>query len=353
MKHLSLLSAGVSSLLAFVPAAAQNTASGSGALTATTTGKQDTAFGYHTLTTNSVGSDNTAVGFSALEANDHGADNTSVGSGALQANLAGASNSALGYNAMNHNLAGGGNVAGGAFALHFNTKGDFNVACGYRALFANTIGNGNTALGSNAGAAINSGSNNIDIGANVEGLLDDTATIRIGQQGTQKEAYLAGVQGQTTASGAAVYIDATGKLGTLTSSRRFKDGIRDMGDMSAVLLSLQPVTYRYKPQIDPAGAPQFGLVAEDVARIDPDLVVRDAAGQPYSVRYEAVDAMLLNEFLKEHQRVGELEKSRQLVEEEQRTIAAQGQQIAAQSRQLEQLEMEVRVLAADKSSPTR
>jgi Chaperone of endosialidase len=336
-------------LMAFLslvdPTRAQNTTTGTGALTSITTGKNNVADGSNALHSDLVGADNTAIGFDALQTSTGGADNTAAGSNALQANMSGSSNTGVGYEALYHNLTGGGNVASGSLALYYNTKGNFNVGSGYRALYANTTGNSNTAVGDNAGSVISTGSNNIDIGANVVGTLSDTGTIRIGMQGNQKATYIAGIQGQTTAAGAAVYIDSTGKLGTLTSSRRFKDDIRQMGSTSDVLLSLQPVTYHYKPQIDPKGTAQFGLVAEDVARVDPDLVVPDADGKPYSVRYEAVNAMLLNEFLKEHRRVQKLEQEQQVVAIQQATIASQAEEISAQQKQLNELEAKFDTLA--------
>jgi hypothetical protein len=346
MKSLSTLALVIAFLSLADPTRAQNTATGTGALLSVTTGKNNVADGFNALHSDLIGADNTAIGFDALQASSQGADNTATGSNALQANISGSSNTGVGYEALYHNLTGGGNLASGALALYYNTKGNFNVGSGYRALYANTTGNSNTAVGENAGSTVSTGSNNIDIGANVVGTVSDSGTIRIGMQGNQKATYIAGIQGQTTAAGSAVYIDATGKLGTLTSSRRFKDDIQQMGSTSDVLLALQPVTYHYKPQIDPKGTAQFGLVAEDVAKVDPDLVVPDADGKPYTVRYEAVDAMLLNEFLKEHQRVQKLEQEQQQVAIQQATIASQAEEISAQRKQLNDLEAKFDALAS-------
>jgi hypothetical protein len=165
-----------------------------------------------------------------------------------------------------------------------------------------TAGSGNILLGTQAGYNT-SGSNNIVIGN--AGAANEDGAIRIGTPGTHKAAYLAGVAGVTVSAGVTVVVDTNGKLGVLTSSRRYKSDITEMGDASDVLLGLQPVRFHYKSEIDPAATPQFGLIAEDVAKVDPDLIVRDNDGRPYTVRYEAVNAMLLNEFLKQHRKMDE------------------------------------------------
>ena len=149
-------------------------------------------------------------------------------------------------------------------------------------------------------------SNNIDIGANVDGVAGESNTIRIGNTDIT-DTFISGISGTTVASGAAVLVDSNGHLGTVTSSKRFKDNIKPMDKASEALLALKPVTFRYKKEIDPAGISQFGLVAEEVEKVNPDLVVRDQEGTPYTVRYEAVNAMLLNEFLKEHKKTEKLE----------------------------------------------
>jgi hypothetical protein len=168
-------------------------------------------------------------------------------------------------------------------------------------------GSGNIGLGYQAATNLTSGNNNIDIGN--AGLSSDNSIIRIGTTGTtnttgyQTNTFIAGISGTTLAGGSAVYVTTTGQLGIHTSSERFKEDIRNMGDQSEALLALRPVTFRYKPEVDREGIPQFGLVAEEVAKVDPDLVLRDEQQRIYSVRYEAVNAMLLNEFLKEHRTV--------------------------------------------------
>ena len=171
-------------------------------------------------------------------------------------------------------------------------------------------------MGSNAGANLTTGGNNIDIGANVPGNAGEANTIRIGKQGTQKNTFIAGIFG-TAVTGSSVVVSSTGKLGVATSSARFKEAIKPMDDASAVVLKVRPVTFRYKEEIDPDKIPQFGLIAEEVEKIDPNLITRDESGKPVTVRYEAVNAMLLNEFLKERLKAGEEHRK---VEEQGRTI---------------------------------
>ena len=150
------------------------------------------------------------------------------------------------------------------------------------------------------------GGNNIEIAHH--GTPGDIATIRIGTKKNQKNTYIAGITGVTVAGGVSVIVDDSGHLGTVTSSARFKDNVRPMDKASEAILALQPVTFRYKHDLDPEGIPQFGLVAEQVEKVNPDLVARDEQGKPYTVRYEAVNAMLLNEFLKEHRKVQEQDR---------------------------------------------
>jgi hypothetical protein len=162
-------------------------------------------------------------------------------------------------------------------------------------------------LGFQAGLNLRNGSNNIYIG-NAGGTSSESATIRIGTTDVQNATFIAGINGVTVPNGVGVIVGIDGKLGTVVSSERFKDAIKPMDKASEVILALQPVTFRYKKELDPDGTPQFGLVAEEVEKVNPDLVARDDHGKPYTVRYEAVNAMLLNEFLKEHRTVQELKK---------------------------------------------
>jgi hypothetical protein len=165
-------------------------------------------------------------------------------------------------------------------------------------------GSENTALGAGAGFHLTTGDNNIDIGYNVQGVAGESNTIRIGSTDITTTV-IRGISGQTIASGATVLVASNGQLGTMTSSERFKQEIKPMDSASEALLALKPVTFRYKKEIDPAGTSQFGLVAEEVEKVNPELVVRDEDGKPYTVRYDQVNAMLLNEFLKEHKTVQE------------------------------------------------
>ncbi len=283
-------------------AGSNNTANGTNALLQNTTGNENTAIGVLALSGNSTGNDNTAIGLAALANNTIGNANTATGAAALQ-NNSGFNNAADGFQALQYNTTGNYNTASGQGSLLNNTTGHNNTAAGQNALRSNTIGSGNIALGSNAGGNLTTGSNNIDIFD--RGVAGESNTIRIGRKGTQSATYVAGIRGATVAGGVGVIVDLNGHLGTVTSSERYKHAIRPMDKASEAILALKPVTFRYKHELDPAGIPQFGLVAEQVEKVSPDLVARDDQGKPYSVRYEAVNAMLLNEFLKEHRKVEE------------------------------------------------
>jgi len=165
-------------------------------------------------------------------------------------------------------------------------------------------------------------------------VAGESNTIRIGDESVQTATYIAGISGRTASGGAAVFVNSNGKLGTSTSSARFKEEIKPMGEASEAILALKPVTFRYKPEIDPKGIPQFGLVAEEVEKVNPDLVARDKEGKPYSVRYDQVNAMLLNEFLKEHRKN----------EEQQATIARQQKQIEALAAGLQKVSAQLEVI---------
>jgi len=324
-----------------------NTAVGSEALSNNTNGIFNTAIGRNALSTNTDGFYNTAIGMSALFANTTAFYNTAVGTFALIANSTGASNTVTGSFALQNNTTGSDNTVTGAFALRSNTIGSNNTASGQASLSHNTTGSNNTAvgqnglrsnktgssnigLGVNAGSDLTTGDNNIDI-AN-RGVAGESNTIRIGKQGTETATFIAGISGATVPDGVGVIVGSDGKLGTVLSSERFKDKVQPMDKASEAILALKPVTFRYKQELDPKGIPQFGLVAEEVEKVNPDLVVRDEQGKPYTVRYEAVNAMLLNEFLKEHKKVQELEG---MVASLATTVKEQASQLQKVSAQLE------------------
>jgi hypothetical protein len=314
-----------------------NTAEGQNALQSLTSGIHNTALGYQTLFSNTTGHDNMGNGFQALDKNTTGSDNTANGVQALYSNTTGSLNTASGYQALFSNIIGVGNTAtgyaaldrntsndntaNGYAALAFNSTGFDNTATGAQALNNSTTGDFNTAIGRGALENITTGLNNIALGesAGLNHTLDDGQNIDIGNAGvagdnrttrigaSQLRAFIAGIYGVNEGGTILpVYINSNDQLGTVSSSRRFKKEIKAMDRTSEAILGPKPVTFQYKS--DPAGAgPQFGLIAEEVAEVNPDLVVRDAEGEIYTVRYDAVNAMLLNEFLKEHRKVKEQE----------------------------------------------
>src|SRR5204863_3679927 len=226
----------------------------------------------------------------------------------------------------------GGNNAGvGVNVLFSNTTGNLNVALGVNSLLRNTTGSSNIALGVNAGGNLTIGNSNIDIGN--AGVAAEANTTRVGTQGTQRRVFIAGISG-TAITGTPVVVNASGQLGVAASSERFKDEIKPMNSVSEAILALQPVTFRYKKTIDPDRIPQFGLVAEEVAKVNPDLVARDAKGEVYTVRYEAVNAMLLNEFLKEHRKNEEQETT---IAELKSGLTALADMVKAQASQIQQV----------------
>ena len=301
-----------------------NTANGYAALQNNTTGEANTANGYIALSSNTTGLGNTATGYQTLIVNTTGERNTANGIDALFSNTTGSFNTAIGGSTLASNTTGGDNTATGVNALINNTTGNGNTATGLYALQNNTTGSSNIALGTFAGTNLTTGDNNIDVGN--AGVSAEANTIRIGTAGTQTNAYMSGIYQTTVARGLAVVIDSTGHLGTKGSSERFKDAIKPMDEASEVIHALKPVTFHYKKDLDPAGIPQFGLVAEEVAKVNPDLVARDDQGKIYTVRYDAVNAMLLNEFLKEHRTVQELKSN---AAKQEATIAKQQTQIEA------------------------
>ena len=347
-----------------------NTVEGSGALQSLTTGIHDTALGYQTLFLDTIGNyntatgsqalrnntadNNTADGFQALLKSTTGGDNTATGWRALFSNTIGTGNTANGLQALNSNTIGTGNTAMGFQTLFNNTTGSHNAAVGEDALSGNTTGSFNIALGYGCGGSVTTGSFNIDIGN--KGLAGDDGTIRIGT--SQSATFIAGISGAGQGGpAAAVFINTnTGQLGTAapSSSRRFKREIKPMDQTSEAILGLKPVTFQYKS--DSKGTPQFGLIAEEVEKVNPDLVVRDTKGEVYTVRYEAVNAMLLNEFLKQHRTVQALKSTAakeevtitQLRQDFQSKLAEQQKQIKALTSGLEKVSAQ---LEASKTAP--
>ena len=250
-------------------------------------------------------------------------------------------NTAIGIGAST-NTTGYANTATGTEALFFNTTACCNTAYGFAALFNNTIGGSNIALGNNAGFNLTTGSNNIDIGN--AGLAGDSGYIRIGVSGVQTKTFIAGISG-ASGTGNPVVINANGRLGVRPSSQRFKDEIKPMDKASEAILALKPVTFRYKKEIDPDRTAEFGLVAEDVENVNPALVARDADGKAFTVRYEAVNAMLRNEFLKEHRKVQQLEANDA---EQQREIKALVATVKEQAAQIQKVSAQLEV---SKSAP--
>lgn len=276
------------------------------------TGNRNTALGEFALASNTTGSDNSAVGAFACNANTTGNSNTALGSFALVSNTIGDVNTAIGSGTMPSNTSGNANTAVGVNTLNSNTTGGSNTGLGFGALFANVSGNNNTAVGSGAlalgggsgnigvgfqaGRNVTNGSNNIHIGNIAPG--NESNTIRIGT--SQTATFLAGVNGATASGGTQVFIDSNGQLGTITSSLRFKEDVADMGTASESLMKLRPVTFHYKT--DGSHLLQYGLIAEEVAKVYPDLVQYDEQGKPFTVRYHLINAMLLNELQKQHER---------------------------------------------------
>ena len=270
---------------------------------------------------NTSGVENTAVGAEALYNNTTGNFNTAIGKNALANSTTASANTAIGYLALVFNETGYRNTANGAFALENNIAGHGNTAIGFQALYQNN-GSDNVGLGFNAGNFLTTGSGNVCIGYGVLGVAGESNTTRI------KNIY------SSVASGRAVYVNADSKIGTLVSSRRFQDEIKPMDKASEAILALKPVTFRYKKEIEPNSAIMFGLIAEEVEKVDPELVTRNDKGEAETVRYEAVNAMLLNEFLKEHRTVQEL---RSTVAKQEATAAKQEATIANQQKQIETL----------------
>jgi len=328
-----------------------NTAVGAAALLLNTTGTENTVLGTDALVFNDTGSQNTALGAFALFSNAGGNFNTATGSHALLSNTEGFNNTAHGYLALYSNTDGNGNTATGLDALFSNTTGNGNTSHGYRALLANTTGSGNTAVGASALLNVTTGTGNIALGvAAGSAITTNNDVICIGAPGpasVSDACFIGHIFGTTSSGGTAVFINSDGRLGTQVSSRRFKEEIKPMERSSEALYALKPVTFRYKKEFDPQGILQFGLVAEDVEAVNPDLVVRDKEGRVNTVHYEVINAMLLNEFLKEHGKVQELEaKVARQQNDSEASEAKQREQIRALTARLDQQAAEIQQVNA-------
>jgi len=295
-----------------------NTAEGSNALVTNTTGFQNTATGANALFSNTTGSENTANGVNTLFRNTTGFQNAATGVQALFSNTTGFHNAAAGFQALFSNTTGNHNTADGDNALVHNTTGVLNTAIGGHALDQNITGSSNVALGFQAGFNI-TGNGNVCIGENIFGVAGESNVTRIRNIGSTAQA-----------NGVFVTVGAGGKLGFQVSSRRYKDDIKPMDKASEALFALKPVSFRYKKEIDPARSPDFGLIAEDVATVNPNLVARDEDGKIVTVRYQAVNAMLLNEFLKEHRKVEDLEANAARQQKQIEALTAGLQKVSAQ-----------------------
>ena len=313
-----------------------NTATGRAALVFNADGEGNTATGRAAMGNGTTGSENTATGWQALF-NNTGDANTATAAFALWSNTTGFGNAANGHLALYGNTTGDSNTANGRNALINNTTGSGNTANGVDALYSNTTGNNNVALGNSAGGFLTTGDNNIVIFN--DGVAGESNHIRIGSVGTHTSTFIAGISGAVVA-GAAVKVNANGQLGVAASSERFKAEIKPMDKASEAILALKPVTFRYKKELDPKGIAQFGLVAEQVAKVNPALVDRDGKGEIYTVRYEAVNAMLLNEFLKEHRTVQELEAT---VAQQQKEIQALTASLKEQASQIQKVSAQLEV----------
>ena len=326
-----------------------NTAEGQNALLGLTTGAGNTAVGWYSLWGDAAGSFNTATGVGTLLFNTAD-ENTAFGAATLLNNTSGGSNTAVGTSALSNNTTGSFNEAMGVNALANNDSGFYNIAIGDNTLSHNVNGSHNIIVGGfGAGFNIVSGSNNIYIGPGVSanGPFDESDTIRIKDSapaagGSSSQVFFAGISGSTVgAVNAPVLVNPNGQLGTGVSSARFKKDIDPIGPISEAIFSLKPVTFHYKG--DTTNTPQFGLIAEEVAKVNPALILMDKEGKPYSVRYDQVNAMLLNEFLKEHKRVDELNLK---AAKQDATIATQQKEIQILTARLEQQAAQIQKVSA-------
>jgi hypothetical protein len=313
------------------------------------TGGADTAIGGWTLTDNTTGDDNSGFGEGTLQRNVNGNKNTAVGTSALGTNKSGVDNSAFGYESLWKNPSGSYNTAAGILALENNNSGSYNTALGDQALDSNETGKDNIGIGMWAGHSLPPGANsNIEIG-NFMLQADAGGTIRIGTSAGQTRFYVAGVN--TGIEGAQVYVDSNGQLGTFGSSIRFKEDVRDMAAASDGLMRLRPVTFRYKkPYADGSKPIDYGLIAEEVAAVYPDLVVRDADGQIQAVQYQKLTPMLLNEVQKEHRL---LERQEKTIERQEKSAAQRDESLQSLKQQLAALPfLEKRLAALEAAQPS-
>jgi Chaperone of endosialidase len=321
-----------------------NTATGAGALLSNTSGEENTANGAFALFSNTAGLFNTAVGAFALQDNTTGSQNTAIGNSALVTNTDGRFNTATGDLALFENTTGDDNTANGESTLGNNTDGNFNTAFGSRALAANTTGDANTAVGRNSLSSNISGNSNIALGSSAGSQVTTASNVicigtNVSGANVNNSCFIGNIRDAVVAPDAAtVLIDSAGKLGTTSgSSRRFKKEIKSMDSASESILALKPVTFRYK--LDNTNTPQFGLIAEEVAKVNSNLVLRDKNGEIYTVRYDAVNAMLLNEFLKEHKKVEEQERE---IREQKAAINRLGKTVETALARIEEHELKTR-----------
>ena len=312
--------------------ASRNTAIGSAALSSNITGEFNTAIGESALASNTQGEGNIATGASALSSNTEGNYNTATGYRALLRNTTGTLNTANGKDALFNNTEGQNNTAAGFSALFNNTAGSANTAVGRDALFQNTTGTLNTAIGFGALDSNTSGSSNIAVGVSA-GVNVTTASgvicIYNAGDNVNNSCYIGNIWNQPGGT-QAVYVNGQGKLGAQVSSQRFKDEIKPMDQASETIYGLKPVSFRYKREIEPTRPLGFGLIAEDVAQVNPDLVMQDQSGEPYIVRYDAINAMLLNEFLKAHRKVEKLEATVMEQQKQIKVLTAGLEKVSAQ-----------------------
>lgn len=318
-----------------------NTAVGVAALETNSTGNNNTANGAFALFSNTEGNANTAVGRDALTSNTTGNFNTALGHGTLESNVASDNSTAVGFFALHDNVAAR-NTAVGEQALDVNTIGEGNTAVGFHSLFNNIIGGGNVAIGSQA--LLNSTAGfNIAVGAQAGSAIvtaHNAIAIGIAGDDLNDTCFIGNIRDVTTDINDAVpvLIDSIGQLGTVNSSRRFKTDIKSMDEASASILGLHPVSFRYK--VHKGGPAQYGLIAEDVAAVNRDLVIYDADGKPQTVRYEAVNTMLLNEFLKAHNKI---EKQEATMAELKSTVAQQQKAMEALTKQVQKVSAQIEV----------